>query len=73
MPCHGATDRRRRHRDRRSLSDHLAQQSAAFNHFQVFGRDFGSQHYIHSIIGLVLLAMALWLWTKAREARTTTA
>jgi uncharacterized membrane protein len=44
-----------------------------FNHFQVFGRDFGSQHSIHSVIGLVLLAVALWLWMKAKQARASTA
>ena len=39
-----------------------------FNHFQVFGRDFGSQHSIHSIIGLVLIVAAAWLWMQARKA-----
>jgi hypothetical protein len=39
----------------------------------VFGRDFGSQHSIHSVIGLVLLAVALWLWMKAKQARASTA
>ena len=42
-----------------------------FNHFAVFGggRDgFGAQHYIHSIIGLVLIALALWLWMRAKAA-----
>jgi len=40
-----------------------------FNHFQVFGRDFGSQHSIHSIIGLILLAAALYLWMRASKVR----
>jgi hypothetical protein len=42
-----------------------------FNHFQVFGGGqggFGSQHYIHSIIGLALIAVAVWLWTRAARA-----
>jgi len=39
-----------------------------YNHFVVFGggRDgFGSQHWLHSIIGLVLIALAIWLWMRA--------
>lgn len=43
-----------------------------FNHFAVFGggRDgFGAQHYMHSIIGLVLIALAVWLWMRASRAK----
>ena len=42
-----------------------------FNHFQVFGggRDgFGNMHYLHSIIGLVLIALAVWLWMRAAKS-----
>lgn len=39
-----------------------------FNHFQVFGRGFGSQHSIHSAIGLILIVAAYWLWTRASAA-----
>ena len=37
-----------------------------FNHYQVFGRGFGTQHTVHSVIGLVLIVAAYWLWTRAR-------
>ena len=35
-----------------------------FNHFEVFGRGFGVQHSAHSVIGLVLLGAALWLYRR---------
>ena len=38
-----------------------------FNHFQVFGRDFGSQHWIHSMIGLAFIITAVWLWVQANK------
>ena len=39
-----------------------------FNHFVVFGggRDgFGSMHWLHSLIGLVIISVAVWLWMRA--------
>jgi uncharacterized membrane protein len=45
--------------------------SLPFNHFAVFGggRDgFGAQHSLHSLIGLVLIVLAVWLWLRARKA-----
>ena len=34
------------------------------NHFEVFGRGFGGQHTAHSVLGLVLLGAALWLYMR---------
>ena len=45
-----------------------------FNHFAVFGggRDgFGSMHSLHSLIGLVLIAAAVWLWMRATQRTST--
>ncbi len=36
-----------------------------FDHYSVFGRGFGEQHSLHSFIGLVLIAAAVWLWMRA--------
>ena len=47
-----------------------------FNHFAVFGggRDgFGNMHYLHSMIGLVLIALAVWLWMRATRKAAPTA
>lgn len=38
-----------------------------FNHFEVFGRGFGAQHSLHSLIGLVLIGAAVWLWMQAKR------
>ena len=43
-----------------------------FNHRVVFGPDFGTQHWLHSIIGLALLILAAWLWFRAPRAVMTT-
>ena len=42
-----------------------------FSHFEVFGREFGSNHVMHSIVGLILLAAAAWLWMRSTRAMTT--
>lgn len=44
-----------------------------FNHFAVFGREFGSQHTIHAVIGLILLIVAAWLWMRASAMQPATA
>ena len=43
-----------------------------FNHRLMFGPDFGTMHWIHSIIGLVLLGLAAWLWFRASRTMMAT-
>ncbi len=38
-----------------------------FNHFQVFGQGFGTQHVLHSVVGLILVGAAAWLWYRAER------
>ena len=50
--------------------------SLPLNHFSVFGggRDgFGAQHSLHSVIGLVLIALAVWLWMRTSKPSVTAA
>ena len=44
-----------------------------FNHFAAFGRELGSNHAVHSFIGLVLMSAAAWLWMRAKRPRTSAA
>lgn len=43
-----------------------------FNHRAVFGPEYGNMHYIHSIVGLVLLIAAAWLWFQSRRTAPAT-
>ena len=40
------------------------------DHFRTFGPGFGANHVIHSIVGLILLATAAWLWIRSTRATT---
>ncbi|CAN5175053.1 hypothetical protein BH18CHL2_BH18CHL2_00950 [soil metagenome] len=42
------------------------------SHFAVFGQGFGTQHVLHSVVGLVLLGVATWVWIRSSRAIPTT-